>query len=52
MNRNIDDATALKTANEIVKTVNANWERLAKQYGLSRNSIEYMRPAFGLKQKT
>ena len=47
---NIDKATALKTANEIVKTVNANWERLAKQYGLSRNSIEYMRPAFGLKE--
>lgn len=49
---NIDKTTALKTANEIVKTVNANWERLAKQYGLSRNSIEYMRPAFGLKQIT
>ena len=47
---NIDETTALKTANEIVKTVNANWERLAKQYGLSRNSIEYMRPAFGLKE--
>ena len=49
---NIDKTTALKTANEIVKTVNANWERLAKQYGLSRNSIEYMRPAFGLKEIT
>lgn len=49
---NIDETTALKTANEIVKTVNANWERLAKQYGLSRNSIEYMRPAFGLKEIT
>ena len=49
---NIDETTALKTANEIVKTVNANWERLAKQYRLSRNSIEYMRPAFGLKEIT
>lgn len=47
---NIDETTALKSANEIVNTVNANWERLAKQYGLSRNSIEYMRPAFGLKE--
>lgn len=49
---NIDKTTALETANEIVKTVNANWERSAKQYGLSRNSIEYMRPAFGLKEIT
>lgn len=49
---NIDKTTARETANEIVKTVNANWERSAKQYGLSRNSIEYMRPAFGLKEIT
>lgn len=49
---NIDKTTARETANEIVKTVNANWERAAKQYGLSRNSIEYMRPAFGLKEIT
>lgn len=27
---------------------NSNWEKIAIQYGLSRSSIEYMRPAFSL----
>lgn len=45
---NIDIDKAKTIANEIISTVNDNWERLAKQYSISRNSIEYMRPAFGL----
>ena len=46
-NLSVDEAK--KIGNEIVKTVNSNWEAVAKKYGISRSSIEYMRPAFGLK---
>lgn len=46
---NVADELAQKTAIEIVSTVNNNWEQLAKQYGITRNSVEYMRPAFSLK---
>ena len=44
----ISPAEAEKKADEIVGTVTSNWERLARQYGLSRSQIENMRPAFGL----
>lgn len=33
-------------AEGIFSVVRDNWERLAKEYGLSRGQIEYMRPAF------
>ena len=35
-----------KIVTEISSTVRDNWERLASEYGLSRGSIEKMRPAF------
>ena len=33
-------------AEEIKQVVMNNWERMAKEYGLSRGEIENMRPAF------
>jgi len=35
-----------KIVDEISTIVRDNWERLANEYGLSRGSIEKMRPAF------
>ncbi len=35
-----------RQAREILTQVKENWERLARWYGLSRNEIETMRPAF------
>ena len=35
------------SAEDILGIVRGNWERLAKECGLSRGQIEYMRPAFG-----
>lgn len=32
--------------NDAIKLVSDNWEKIAKQYGISRSSIEDMRPAF------
>lgn len=46
---NLSKEDAIEIGNSIVETVNSNWESLAKKYGIGRNSIEYMRPAFGLK---
>ena len=37
---------AEKIVDEISITVRDKWERLASEYGLSRGSIEKMRPAF------
>lgn len=37
---------AVEYASKITTIVNQNWESIAKSYGLSRNAIEYMRPAF------
>ena len=37
---------AKKIVDEISTIVRDNWERLASEYGLSRGSIEKMRPAF------
>lgn len=38
---------AKRMAQDILRVVCDNWEKLAKGYGLSRGQIEYMRPAFG-----
>lgn len=35
-------------ASEILKIIKDNWEKIAVKYGVSRASIEYMRPAFSL----
>ena len=37
---------AKKVAEEMRIVVRDNWEKLAKEYGLSHGQIEYMRPAF------
>jgi serine/threonine-protein kinase HipA len=42
----IKEADAKRMVEEILSTVRDNWERLAKQYGLSRTDIEDKRPAF------
>ena len=42
----ISKDNAEKLAAEIMTTVRDNWERLAREYGLSRGQTEYMRPAF------
>jgi len=44
----ISEDEAKKIAGEMSQIVQDNWERLAKEYGLSRGQIEYMRPAFNL----
>ena len=43
----IQRTVAEELAEEILGIVRGNWERLAKECGLSRGQIEYMRPAFG-----
>lgn len=42
----ISEVKADEFAREMLSIVRDNWERLAKEYGLSRGQIEYMRPAF------
>ena len=42
----IKEAKAKELAEEIKQVVMNNWERLAKEYDLSRGEIENMRPAF------
>lgn len=37
---------AIKESENIIQIVKDNWTQLAKQYGLNRGAIEYMRPAF------
>lgn len=44
----IDEEEAIKLANEIRAAVRNNWERLARDNGLTRGACEYMRPAFGV----
>ncbi len=43
----IPEAEASVYAREILAVVKENWERIAKNYSLSRSQIENMRPAFG-----
>lgn len=42
----ISEVNADEIAREMLSIVRGNWERLAREYGLSRGQIEYMRPAF------
>ncbi len=42
----INEADAVKIADEITTIVRENWEKLAKQYNIPRGKIEDMRPAF------
>ena len=44
----ITEAKAKEIADEILEVVKNNWERIAKEYGLSRRQIENMRPAFSI----
>ena len=34
---------------KMCEIINEQWEKLARKYGLSRNAIEYMRPAFDMR---
>ena len=36
---------------KMCEIINEQWEKLARKYGLSRNAIEYMRPAFDMRLK-
>lgn len=47
----IDPAEAWNMIHGIAKTVEQNWEPLARRYGLGRDEIERMRPAFDERQK-
>ena len=42
----ITEAKAKELADDIQLVIKKNWEKLAKEYGLSRGQIENMRPAF------
>ena len=42
---------AKKSISKMHEIVNEHWEKLARKYGLSRNAIEYMRPAFDMRLK-
>lgn len=42
----ISEKDALLYSEDILLTVKNNWEKLAKEYGLTRGQIEDMRPAF------
>ena len=39
---------AKKSISKMREIINEHWEKLARKYGLSRNAIEYMRPAFDI----
>ncbi len=45
---NLKEPEAMAYASQIIHTVNSNWEKIATNYGLTRQSIEFMRPAFSL----
>ena len=42
----LSETFARTCAAGMLQIIRDNWERLAKEYGLSRGQIEYMRPAF------
>lgn len=46
----IDKKEALAIANDILVKVRDNWRKVAEKNGLSKSSIEYMRPAFAATQ--
>lgn len=45
----LSNREAIQMVNEISETVRGRWESVASGYGISRESREYMRPAFELK---
>ena len=47
----LTDKQATEELGEIRNTVEANWRKLAQQYGLSRSEIESMSPAFNMAYK-
>ena len=42
----ITSREAEKMSADILLVVRENWRKLAEKYGISRNAVEYMRPAF------
>ena len=42
---------AEKSISKMSEIINEQWEKLARKYRLSRNAIEYMRPAFDMRLK-
>lgn len=44
----VSEKRAIEELNEIKNVVENNWRRLAQQYGLNRNEIERMAPAFDM----
>ena len=44
----IDKKDAENIANEMLSAVRDNWRNVAEKNGLSKNAIEYMRPAFSV----
>ena len=42
---------AKKSISKMREIINEHWKKLARKYGLSRNAIEYMRPAFDMRLK-
>lgn len=44
----ISEKDAWNYVNDILTTIRDNWEKLAKEYGMSRGQIEDMRPAFDI----
>ena len=42
---------AKKSISKMCEIINEQWEKLARKYGLLRNAIEYMRPAFDMRLK-
>lgn len=42
---------AEKSISKMSEIINEQWEKLARKYRLSRNTIEYMRPAFDMRLK-
>jgi len=47
----ISDKKAKEMLDEIKHIVESNWRRLAGEYGINRNSIERMAPAFDMRYK-
>lgn len=47
----ISKQDALKIIDNIKNIVSGQWKEIAKKYGLSRSSIEYMKPAFDMTYK-
>ena len=48
MSYDINEFDAEVYADEILTMVKNNWEQLAKKYGINRDQIEEMRPAFSV----